>query len=232
VALILFRLKPLLLPASCFVPSLACSRQSCAGRGLGPKAASARRSDDCGGRCSAPTSLRCSPRGRAAKLASRAAPAALEQIAASQILRSALRAPTPRLRCSAPQTSLRLADAAFGPNPRPAHDCRSGNVDGVRATTLPAKGRAVRRGCALCAAEKRSGTGGARSARRPSFSRRWSERSSRQRAQRVSPRQPVPRASQGTPAKRGQAPGAPAAHDSRLCPRLCRRHRPRSGDRQ
>jgi len=40
-----------------------------------------------------------------------------------------------------------------------------------------------------------------------------------QRAQRVSPRQPVLRASQGTPAKRGQAPGAPAAHGPRLCPR-------------
>ena len=45
-----------------------------------------------------------------------------------------------------------------------------------------------------------------------------------QRAQRVSPRQPVLRASQGTPAKRGQAPGAPAAPG----PRLCSRQRPES----
>jgi len=40
----------------------------------------------------------------------------------------------------------------------------------------------VGRGRALCAAEKRSSTGGARSAHRPSFSRRLSERSSRERA--------------------------------------------------
>jgi len=49
----------------------------------------------------------------------------------------------------------------------------------ANTTTVSAKARAVRRGRALCAAEKRSGTGGARSAHRSSFSRRLFERSSR-----------------------------------------------------
>ena len=160
-------------------------------------------------------------------------------------VRSALRAPTPTLRCSAPPESPRLpartrpvrpgrpgarapgACGALGPHCVPptaalAASVVTGSKTGLLSTNttmVSADARAVRCGRALCAAEKRSSAGGARSARRPSFSRRLSERSSRKRAQRVSPRQPVLRASQGTPAKRGQAPGAPAAHGPRVCPR-------------
>ncbi len=116
-------------------------------------------------------------------------------------VRSALRAPTPRLRCSAPQTSahcghgppsaraLPCRTASRRDSAGPLPPCRSASVGDLRRTgrastssataTPPAKARAIGRRCALCAAEKRSSTGGARSAHRPSFSRRLSERSSR-----------------------------------------------------
>ncbi len=116
-------------------------------------------------------------------------------------VRSALRAPTPRLRCSAPPKSpavprgppphatarrpaTRAASPDAGPPPLAAQEAwvafasKTGLLS-TNTTTVSAKARAVRRGRALCAAEKRSGTGGARSAHRPSFSRRLSERSSR-----------------------------------------------------
>ncbi|MCZ2413313.1 MAG: hypothetical protein LC136_03500, partial [Burkholderiales bacterium] len=71
---------------------------------------------------------------------------------------------------------------------RAAAVCLSGNVgaipgaDGVIAREyrkISCKGIGRLRSACLCAAEKRSSTGGARSAHRPSFSRRLSERSSR-----------------------------------------------------
>jgi len=71
---------------------------------------------------------------------------------------------------------------------RPAADCRSGNVGAIRSADgvvarkrrkASCKGVGRPRPACLCAAEKRSSTGGARSAHRPSFSRRLSERSSR-----------------------------------------------------
>jgi len=77
----------------------------------------------------------------------------------------------------------------------------------------------VGRGRALCAAEKRSRTGGARSAHRPSFSRRLSERSSRsersefRRASRCGEHRRAPPRSGGKhparPRPTGQAPGQP-----------------------
>ena len=58
----------------------------------------------CGGRPGRPTALRCSPRGRAAELTALAAQAPFRQLRRVS-LRSALRAPTPALRCSSPQKS-------------------------------------------------------------------------------------------------------------------------------
>src|SRR5690606_20268047 len=96
------------------LPSVARSRQSAGGRGgsgriceapsgrLAPGAPAGRASR--GAELPLRRSVlrtdcpRCSPRGRAAELASRATRAALRQGAASQMLRSAVRAPTPRLR--------------------------------------------------------------------------------------------------------------------------------------
>ena len=57
---------------------LVASRQAAAGRGAA-QGGPALRGDDDGGRCFAPTALRCSPRGRAAKLAALAARAPLKQ---------------------------------------------------------------------------------------------------------------------------------------------------------
>jgi len=232
------------------------------------------RGADDGGRCCAPTSLRGSPRGRAAQLTSLAALASFRHSAASQKYeaRFARRprdcaarrrrqrpvAPHPVCpRCAEPmrhtapghcrppgtptapqcEASMRtwavcdgrwlaaqVAPVALGAKTGPS----PAKPRPFPAMTSPfvTRARAVCERRALCAAEKRSSTGGARSAHRPSFSRRLSERSSRERAQRVSPRQPVLRASQGTHAKRGQAPGAPLADRARPCP-----HRPSHGKR-
>jgi hypothetical protein len=57
---------------------LVASRQAAAGRGAA-QGGPALRGDDDGGRCFAPTALRCSPRGRAAKLAALATRAPLRQ---------------------------------------------------------------------------------------------------------------------------------------------------------
>ncbi len=156
-------------------------------------------------------------------------------------VRSALRAPTPRLRCSAPQTSahcghgppsaraLPCRTASRRDSAGPLPPCRSASVGDLRRTgrastssataTPPAKARAIGRRCALCAAEKRSSTGGARSAHRPSFSRRLSERSSRsersefRRASRCCEHRRAPPRSGGKhparPRPTGQAPGQP-----------------------
>ena len=73
--------------------STCASRQAVAGRGApaggpggrrGAPCGQAGRGDDDGGRCFAPTALRCSPRGRAAQLAALASRAPLKQGAASQ----------------------------------------------------------------------------------------------------------------------------------------------------
>ena len=79
----------------------------------------------CGGQPCGLTTLRCSPRGGAAKLATRAVPAALGQLRRASS-RSALRAPPSRLRCSAPH---------MAPAPRTA--CRSRLRCGVRAESPP-----------------------------------------------------------------------------------------------
>ncbi len=210
-------------------------------------------------------------------------------------VRSALRAPTPRLRCSAPPKSPREARRACGPGPerpgagappdrfalgaapRPAADGRSGSVGGVPCVV------------GAVAHEHHDGVdkGAGRAPRARLVRSREAQRHRRRAqrassiilvatvraelAQRVSPRQPVmpvqcarlcgacgpadlpgwqganrshagwhgedsqrchpgkgaahkrrigghtALTSQGTPAKRGQAPGAPAAHGPRLC---------------
>jgi len=132
----------------CILPGLVRSRQV---ERLAPWAG---RGDGFGGRCFAPTSLCCSSRGRAAQLTSLAALASFRQCAASQMLRSALRAPTPGLRCSAPQTSPRPAHGASrSARPcgvtGPAGTCRSGNVSGVRAEK-----RRGAMGVCLCAPQR------------------------------------------------------------------------------
>ena len=157
-------------------------------------------------------------------------------------VRSALRAPPPRLRCSAPPKSPRLRARAHAARRvrRYAAERRSGNVGGVRTEdeAFPGEyhdgigkgaGRAPR---ARLVRSREAQQHRRRAQRASSIILAATVRAElAQRAQRVSPRQPVLRASQGTPAKRGQAPGAPATPGPRLCarrrPRFCARQRPR-----
>jgi len=84
------------------------------------------RDSGCGGRRCAPTALRCSVRGRAAELASFASLTALRQLRRVS-LRSALRAPTPALRFSSPQTEP-LPGTTCRSRGVPAGGCRSGRA--------------------------------------------------------------------------------------------------------
>ena len=154
-------------------------------------------------------------------------------------VRSALRAPPPRLRCSVPQTPAHWAPRrlphclARGParlcaRLRLGATCRDGGVDGVCSEDGDVRRMNHRSDCKGAGRPPRVRLVRSREAQRH---RRRAQRASSiilaatvraelaQRAQRVSPRQPVLRASQGTPAKRGQAPGAPAAAGLRLCAR-------------
>ena len=172
------------------------------------------------------------PQVRSTKRASRADPGAA-LLGAAEI---APRGPahTPRLTRA---TGLGRAASPVRPAPRaarrPAADGRSNDVGGVRSVDgaiapEPHDGIGKGAGRAPWARLVRS--------REAQQHRRRAQRASSiilaaivraelaQRAQRVSPRQPVLRASQGTPAKRGQAPGAPTAPG----PRLCSRQRPES----
>jgi len=215
-------------------------------------------------------------------------------------VRSALRAPTPRLRCSAPPKSPRLAQRArrpwperpgagappnpfaSGAAPRPATDGRSGSVSGNRTEDgavahehHDGAGKGAGRAPRARLVRSREAQRHRRRAQRASFIilAATVRAELAQRAQRVSPRQPVmpvqcarlcgacgpadlpgwqganrshagrhgedsqrchpgkgaahrrrigghtALTSQGTPVKRGQAPGAPAAHGPRLCTR-------------
>jgi hypothetical protein len=124
------------------------SLRSSAGRDAGQaprppyarRAPSGGRGDDGGGRRCAPTLLRCSTSGSCgATRYARCASSAQTGRRKSEV-RSALRAPTPRLRCSAPPTSPRPPEGArraYGgrgacPASRPADDRSSGSVGGVR----------------------------------------------------------------------------------------------------
>ena len=216
-----------------------------AGRALRPafagRARSGARGDGGGGRCCAPTSLALLDSGSCgATRCARFASSAQTRRRKSEV-RSALRAPTPRRRCSAPPKSPRAPERArpanAGRSARPASrsaaDCRYSRVSGVRGDD-GASSRERHDGTCKGAGE---GAGRAPRARlvrcrEAQQHRRRAQRASfvilaasvraelAQRAQRVSPRQPVLRASQGTPAKRGQAPGAAAAHGPRVCPRV------------
>jgi len=164
--------------------------------------------------------------------------------------RSALRAPTPRLRCSAPPESPPTAAPApaqgRAPSPRPASPRRSANRAGVRpasagvgacvaasgviearAVTVSAKARARTRaggGRRACAQPRSAAVPArARSALRTSDSPRLSERSSR--SERSEFRGGAGTASiAGHPRAAGASAGAPAAAGTRagsgLCPRV------------
>jgi len=90
------------------------------------------RGDDDGGRCSAPTSLRGSPRGRAAKLAALATRAPLKQSPRVRSTKRASRADPEAALLGAANIAPRHARPAHCAAPRPAAECRSCNVDGVR----------------------------------------------------------------------------------------------------
>jgi len=165
--------------------------------------------------------------------------------------RCALRAPTPRLRCSAPQTSPRTAPryrlrariAAIAPRPlrpprRPAQPrpgplppaarqtptVYAAKTGGMRSMNHDADGKGAGRPppARLCAAEKRSGAGPRAQRASLSDSPRMSERSSR--SERSEFRGGAGAASiAGHPRAAGASTGAPAAGGPRLCPRLCPR---------
>jgi len=164
------------------------------------------------------------PQVRSTKRASRADPEAA-------LLGAADTSPTARPHAS---RRPRCAARAARPASRTAADCRSGSLGGVRIEAGAAS-RERRNGACKGADQGAGRAPRARlvRSREAQRHRRRAQRASSiilaaivraelaQRAQRVSPRQPVRRASQGTPAKRGQAPGAPAAPGPRPGPRLC-----------
>ena len=134
--------------------------------------------------------------------------------------RSALRAPTPRLRCSAPQTSPRAAPClaaagappGLGPGPlRPAAQAASMVIEPKTATlaantaTLPATARAARRRRACAQPRSAAVPAGARSALRL-LTRRDCPSAARAASVASFAARPALRASQGTPAQRGPAP--------------------------
>jgi hypothetical protein len=156
--------------------------------------------------------------------------------------RSALRAPTPGLRCSAPPRSPRSARSDSPvprpERPRPADACRSGNADAVRTegrsddcsaaltskrralpantATLPAKVRVVRRRRARAQPRSAAVPARARSALRTSDSPRFPERSSR--SERSEFRGGAGAASiTGHPRAAGASTGTTAADGPRLC---------------
>jgi len=156
----------------------------------------------CGGRCCAPTTLRCSPRGRAAKLAARAALAPLRHVATSQKNEARFarrprgcaarrRRNRPAERSAAPVRPAQPHAARARPAPqanRPAAACRSSNTGGARSQRRDARhanhdaacigaGRLPR--ARSCAAEKRSSTGPRAQRASSSDSPRLSERSAR-----------------------------------------------------
>jgi len=157
-------------------------------------------------------------------------------------VRSALRAPTPRLRCSAPPTSPRrdpVCPARGLPAPEPDLPPKTAHATSMvlGAHTGPLPTNVARLPTVFTSATTVSANRGRRAhgrgrcrpgarlvrSREAQPHRRCAQRASSiilaaivraqraKRAERVSPRQPVRGASQGTPAKRGQAPGAPLA---------------------
>jgi hypothetical protein len=190
------------------------------------------RGDDDGGRCSAPTSLRGSPRGRAAKLAALATRAPLKQSPRVRSTKRASRADPEAALLGAANIAPRHARPAHCAAPRPAAECRSCNVDGVRtedgAVALEhddgdcegagqgrGRGSGQRPACLPRARLVRSREA---QERRPARAARFvlltrGDCPSGARAASVASfaAGPALRASQGTPAKRGQAPGAPEA---------------------
>ncbi len=106
-----------------------------AGRGAGGPGRAAR-GDGCGGRCCAPTALRCSPRGRAAKLATLASRAALGQSPRVRSTKRAARADPEAALLGAADITPRgpawpAGAASRPPRLRPAAACRESNVGGV-----------------------------------------------------------------------------------------------------
>jgi hypothetical protein len=186
----------------------------------------ARRGDNYAGRCCAPTSLRCSPRGRAAKLAALASRAALGQSPRVRGTKRASRADPeaallgaadiaspgvarPRgpqcrsapARCRRPLGQRRWCrDARRGSSPREPRRCLQRRGDRRSPECVPpASGAAVRsREAQHCRP--------AREARFVHHSRRDCSSGARAASVASFAAGPAVRASQGTPAKRGQAP--------------------------
>jgi len=232
-----------------------CRRVAAFGSGPGHGAvrgACVPRGDDDGGRCFAPTSLRCSPRGRAAKLAALATRAPLKQSPRVRCTKRASRADPEAALLGAADIAPRHARPAHCAVPWPAAECRSCNVDGARtedgAVALEhddgdceGAGKGWGRGSGQRPASlPRARLVRSREAqeRRPARVARFVHHSrgdclSGARAASVASfaAGPALRASQGTPAKRGQAPGAPEADwpvsGPSPCPTLCLRLRTR-----
>ena len=144
--------------------------------------------------------------------------------------RSALRAPTPRLRCSAPPRSPRLGGTQPARRQRAglrlAAASRSGCVDGVRGEDgavarerhrSAGKGAGRLRLARLVRRREAQECRPAREARFVPLTRGDCPSGARDASVASFAAGPALRASQGTPAKRGQAPGAPTAGGPRLC---------------
>ena len=173
-------------------------------------------------------------------------------------VRSALRAPTPRLRCSAPPTSPRCAWRALADGCRDAPDAApltpaaletsvplgpKAATQAASNATVPAKaramapprarpaGRVARRRRALAQPRSAGAPARARSALRPSFSRRLSERSSRSERSEFRRGAGAPSIA-GNPREAGASNSTPAAGDPARWASPGWRHRPRLCTRQ
>jgi len=215
-----------------FAPGSARSRQAAAGRGLaGPGApgrgaagvGGATRGNGCGGRCCAPTALRGSLRGRAAKLATLAARAPLGQSPRVRGTKRAARAdPEAALLGAADIAACGAAHARRAPPGRtrpgqaPARGRlprkqRWGSPDRRRQSSSRAPQRfEQRRGLPVAGVPVRSREAQhcrpAREARFVPLTRRDCLSAAREARVASFAAGPAVRASQGTPAKRGQAP--------------------------
>jgi len=199
-----------------------------------------------GGRCFAPTTLRCSPRGRAAKLAALAARAPLGHSPRVRSTKRAARAdpgaallgaadiaPAPPRATAAgrasppgasPLPAPRRAARRY-PDPLPPAALETAGVFGATVETFAAstatasaKARAARRRHACAQPRSAAVPARARSALRTSDSPRLFERSSRSERSEFRGGAGIPSIA-GHPRAAGASAGAPAASGPRLCPR-------------
>ena len=203
---------------------LGASRQATAGRGEAGRGQAGRggaaRGDGYGGRCCAPTALRCSPRGRAAKLAALATRAPLGQSPRVRGTKRAARADPEAALLGAADIAPRTCPprrpprAAPGLRPGPlspaaqatsvVFGAKTGTL-AANTATLPATARAARRRRACAQPRSAAVPAGARSALRL-LTRRDCPSAARAASVASFAARPALRASQGTPAQRGPAP--------------------------